>query len=152
MYSSNTYRTSEWKQFVILFTKYFISTNIYTIGIPKYHTCIYLFIYFPHSCYLNLRTHQHTKIQNMNCFPWLILTFNINQSKVTTFSTQFTAILNLNVRLCSLVMWLTISHKLNTFAWYLGYVSMNRYKVQLQSIWSYELSTPLVKQAEIKYI
>ena len=142
----------EWKQFFILFTNYFISTNIYTIGIPKYHTCIYLFIYFPQSRHLNLKTHQHTKIQNMNRFPWLILTFNINQSTVTTSSTQFSAILNLHVPLCSLLMWLTISHKLNTFACYLGYVCMNRYKVQLQSIWIYELLTPLVQQAEIKYI
>lgn len=75
---------------------------------------------------------------------------DINQSKVTT-STHFTAILNLHVPLCSLLMWLTISHKLNTFA-YLGYVCMNRYKVQLQFIGIYELSTPLVQQAEIKYI
>jgi len=152
MYSSNTYRRSEWKQFVNPFTKYFISTNIYTIGIPKYHTCIYLFIYFPQSYHLNLKTHQHTKIQNMNCFPWLILMFNVNQSKVTTSSIQFSPILNLHVPLCSLLMWLTLSHKLNTLACYLGYECMNRCKVQLQSIWIYELSTSLVQQAEIKYI
>lgn len=113
---------------------------------------MYLFIHFPHSCYLNLKTHQHTKLQNMNCFPWLILMFNINQSKITISSTHFTAILNLHVPLYSLLKWLTISHKLNTSAWYLGYVWMNRYKVQLQSIEIYELSTVLVQQAEIKYM
>lgn len=114
---------------------------------------LYLFIhYFPQSCHLNLKTYQHTKIPNMNCFTWLILMFNINQSKVTTPSTQFSAILNLHVPLCSLLMWLTISHKLNTFACYLSYVCTNRYTVYLQSIWIYELSTPLVQQAEIKYI
>lgn len=87
----------------------------------------------------------------MNCFPWLILKCNINQSKVTTSSTQFSAILNVHVPLYSPLMWLTISHKLNTSACYLGYVCMNRYKVHLQSIWIYELSTPLLQQAEIKY-
>jgi len=78
--------------------------------------------------------------------------FNINQNNATVSSTQFSAILNLHVPLCSLLMLLTISHKLNTLACYLGYVCMNRYTVQLQSIQTYELSTLLVQQAEIKYI
>jgi len=88
----------------------------------------------------------------MNCFPWLILMFNINQSKAIISSTHFSAILNFHVPLRSLLMSLTISHKLNTLACYLGYVCMNRYTVQLQSIRTYELSTLLVQQAEIKYI
>jgi len=72
--------------------------------------------------------------------------FNMNQSKATTSSTQFSAILNLHVPLCSLLTWLTISHKLNTFACYLFGLCMHEQRkcstAVHTNLWTFNTACP----------